>query len=146
QQLSRHSPGRDVEPRRYARKCPRARPPLRRGPAALGLLFRRGVLGLVRPARRPRPASRRGHCTPGERRGPASCMTPRMPRGGNVPISAAKFLPTELSLPSLQIAAQGCRGCPIYENATQTVFGEGVASARIVLVGEQPGNDEDLAG
>lgn len=69
-----------------------------------------------------------------------------MPRNGNVPISALQFLPAELSLPSLQSAAQGCRGCPLYENATQTVFGEGAATARVVLVGEQPGNDEDLAG
>lgn len=47
---------------------------------------------------------------------------------------------------SLREAAGSCRGCPLFEHATQTVFGEGRVSARVVLVGEQPGNDEDLAG
>jgi uracil-DNA glycosylase family protein len=42
--------------------------------------------------------------------------------------------------------ARTCRRCPLYRNATQTVFGEGPASARIMLVGEQPGDQEDLAG
>jgi len=43
-------------------------------------------------------------------------------------------------------AVQGCRGCPLFRNATQAVFGEGPRAARVILVGEQPGNDEDLAG
>jgi DNA polymerase len=47
---------------------------------------------------------------------------------------------------SLRAAAAGCRGCPLFQRATQTVFGDGKSSARLVLVGEQPGNDEDLAG
>jgi DNA polymerase len=47
---------------------------------------------------------------------------------------------------SLREAVQGCRGCSLYENATQAVFGEGQQSARVVLVGEQPGNDEDSQG
>jgi len=47
---------------------------------------------------------------------------------------------------SLREAAAVCKGCPLYRNATQTVFGEGRKSAKIVLVGEQPGNDEDLEG
>lgn len=47
---------------------------------------------------------------------------------------------------SLREAAGQCRGCPLYKNATQTVFGSGPLSARVVLVGEQPGNDEDLQG
>jgi uracil-DNA glycosylase len=42
--------------------------------------------------------------------------------------------------------AAGCRSCPLWENATQTVFGEGPADARLMLVGEQPGDKEDLAG
>jgi uracil-DNA glycosylase family protein len=42
--------------------------------------------------------------------------------------------------------AKGCTRCPLYRNATQTVFGEGPAKARIMLVGEQPGDEEDLAG
>jgi DNA polymerase len=43
-------------------------------------------------------------------------------------------------------AVPGCRACPLYLHATQPVFGEGAARAPVVLVGEQPGNDEDLAG
>jgi len=42
--------------------------------------------------------------------------------------------------------AKNCRNCPLWKNATQTVFGEGSCKARIMLVGEQPGNDEDLSG
>ena len=62
-------------------------------------------------------------------------------------LSAADFLPAENdSLTALQAAAQHCRGCALHENATQVVFGEGLPSARLMLVGEMPGNDEDLAG
>jgi uracil-DNA glycosylase len=43
-------------------------------------------------------------------------------------------------------AVQGCRGCPLYANATQAVFGEGTLKAEVMLVGEQPGDQEDLAG
>ncbi|HWD18158.1 MAG TPA: UdgX family uracil-DNA binding protein [Verrucomicrobiae bacterium] len=46
----------------------------------------------------------------------------------------------------LQAAAAHCRACPLWRNGTQTVFGEGPPRARVILVGEQPGNDEDLAG
>jgi uracil-DNA glycosylase family protein len=56
------------------------------------------------------------------------------------------FLPDKLTLPALRAAAAHCRGCPLYLNATQTVFGEGRAKAAIMLVGEQPGDREDLAG
>lgn len=56
------------------------------------------------------------------------------------------FLPERLSLPALRTAAAACRGCPLYINATQTVFGEGRAGATLMLVGEQPGDREDLAG
>jgi DNA polymerase len=51
-----------------------------------------------------------------------------------------------LSLPRLREEAAGCRACPLWKNATQTVFGEGPAPAPIMLVGEQPGDKEDLAG
>jgi DNA polymerase len=61
-------------------------------------------------------------------------------------LSAIQFFPARVSLRSLRDAARECRGCPLYKNATQTVFGEGRLSARVVLVGEQPGNDEDLEG
>jgi uracil-DNA glycosylase family protein len=50
------------------------------------------------------------------------------------------------SLERLAAAAKGCTACPLFELGTQTVFGEGPASARILLVGEQPGDAEDLAG
>jgi uracil-DNA glycosylase len=56
------------------------------------------------------------------------------------------FLPENLTLRSLQRASKACRGCPLYLGATQTVFGEGPADARIMLVGEQPGDREDLEG
>lgn len=61
-------------------------------------------------------------------------------------MSALPFLPRRLSLSALRTAAQGCRGCPLYRRATQAVFGEGRRGARIMLVGEQPGDAEDRAG
>lgn len=59
---------------------------------------------------------------------------------------AELFLPPELSLRSLRDSSRSCRGCPLYKNATQTVFGSGVTTASIMLVGEQPGDEEDKAG
>lgn len=64
---------------------------------------------------------------------------------GDYPTAAA-FLPVRLTLPRLRDAARGCRGCPLYVSGTQTVFGEGPPDARLVLVGEQPGDREDLTG
>jgi uracil-DNA glycosylase family protein len=60
--------------------------------------------------------------------------------------SAAAFLPDRLNLTSLREAARLCTACPLHLTGTQTVFGEGPAGARIVLVGEQPGDREDLEG
>ncbi|HVW27123.1 MAG TPA: UdgX family uracil-DNA binding protein [Polyangiaceae bacterium] len=60
--------------------------------------------------------------------------------------SAAAYLPERRTLKTLRDAARSCHGCGLWKNATQTVFGEGPRDARIVLVGEQPGNDEDLSG
>jgi DNA polymerase len=60
--------------------------------------------------------------------------------------SAANFLPKRRTLESLRAAARRCKGCDLYKNATQTVFGEGSKTARIVLVGEQPGDIEDRQG
>ena len=60
--------------------------------------------------------------------------------------SAADFIPPRPSLSRLREAVQGCRGCPLYLNATQAVFGEGPRNARLMFVGEQPGDREDLAG
>ena len=60
--------------------------------------------------------------------------------------SAAAYVPESPTLPRLEEAAAGCRGCHLWERATQTVFGEGRAAAPLMLVGEQPGDQEDLAG
>ena len=60
--------------------------------------------------------------------------------------SAADFLPERRTLSALREAAAGCRGCHLWTRGTQTVFGEGPRQARVMFVGEQPGNDEDLAG
>lgn len=59
---------------------------------------------------------------------------------------AARYLPDERGLDSLRSAAQCCRGCPLFADATQTVFGRGHPGAPIMLVGEQPGDQEDRAG
>jgi len=53
---------------------------------------------------------------------------------------------TRASLAELREDAAHCKACPLFRNATQTVFGEGPANARFVLVGEQPGDQEDLSG
>ena len=55
-------------------------------------------------------------------------------------------VPTRGGLDALRRAAAGCQGCDLYKDATQTVFGEGPADARMMLVGEQPGDREDVAG
>lgn len=60
--------------------------------------------------------------------------------------TAADFLPERLNLTSLRHAAEGCQGCPLYQDATQTVFGEGSRQAGIMLVGEVPGDQEDRQG
>jgi uracil-DNA glycosylase family protein len=60
--------------------------------------------------------------------------------------SAADFLPDRRTLPALRSAAQGCRGCHLWKVGTQTVFGAGARASQIMLVGEQPGDQEDLAG
>ena len=62
------------------------------------------------------------------------------------PMDARPFVPKDRSLPLLARAAEGCRGCGLYLRATQTVFGEGSERARIMFVGEQPGDVEDRKG
>ncbi len=59
---------------------------------------------------------------------------------------AEEWVPSAPSLSALRSAAQECRGCELYADATQAVMGDGPASARLVVVGEQPGDKEDLAG
>ena len=60
--------------------------------------------------------------------------------------SAADFLPDKISYESLRAAAETCEGCDLYKLATQTVFGEGPKNSKIILVGEQPGDEEDKQG
>lgn len=60
--------------------------------------------------------------------------------------TAASFLPERRSLTALRRAAAGCTACPLYRNATQTVFGAGAAKARLMFVGETPGDREDMEG
>jgi uracil-DNA glycosylase family protein len=60
--------------------------------------------------------------------------------------TAEPFLPAKISLPTLRDASKECEGCDLYKCATQTVFGEGPRDARVMFVGEQPGDQEDLAG
>jgi uracil-DNA glycosylase len=62
-------------------------------------------------------------------------------------VTAAEYLPDRLNMKSLREASTACRGCGLWENATQTVFGEGPArKAKLMLVGEQPGDREDREG
>jgi len=61
-------------------------------------------------------------------------------------ISAAYFMPEQLTLLSLKAAAADCKGCDLWKRGTQTVFGEGKRRATALFVGEQPGNEEDLTG
>ena len=61
-------------------------------------------------------------------------------------VSAAEFIPDTEELSQLAAASQFCEGCSLYQPATQTVFGKGPESARVIFVGEQPGDMEDLAG
>ena len=60
--------------------------------------------------------------------------------------TAAPLIPANPTLEKLRQAARTCRACNLWERATQTVFGEGAAKARVMLLGEQPGDREDLAG
>jgi len=60
--------------------------------------------------------------------------------------TAAAFMPDTLTITALREAVQHCEGCPLYANATQAVFGEGVLASDVMLVGEQPGDQEDRAG
>ena len=68
-------------------------------------------------------------------------MAPRTPK-----TTAAPWVPAHGGLTALRQAARACRGCELWRNATQTVFGEGPAHPEVMLVGEQPGDKEDLAG
>jgi uracil-DNA glycosylase len=60
--------------------------------------------------------------------------------------TAEPLIPDHATLPKLRAAAATCKACPLWKTGTQTVFGEGHHTAKVMLVGEQPGNDEDLQG
>ena len=72
-------------------------------------------------------------------------MATRRPRRRAVPEGSAPE-PVDDSLAALREAAAGCKRCPLWKPATQTVFGEGPEDARVLVVGEQPGDAEDLSG
>ena len=61
-------------------------------------------------------------------------------------MDASPYVPADADLGTLREAVQGCRGCPLWEPATQAVFGEGDPGARLMIVGETPGDQEDKAG
>jgi uracil-DNA glycosylase len=62
------------------------------------------------------------------------------------PQTAAALIPRKASLEALKTAAAGCKACELWKKGTQTVFGEGAAHASVMLIGEQPGDREDIAG
>ena len=70
-----------------------------------------------------------------------------MPKSRSKPTgSAAELIPDRPTLDTVRAASKDCRACELWRRGTQTVFGEGRRQARLMLVGEQPGNDEDLSG
>ena len=66
--------------------------------------------------------------------------------GRHAPLTAASCIPDDPTLPELREAAFGCKACDLWKLGTQTVFGEGRMHARLMMVGEQPGDQEDLQG
>src|SRR5919108_241800 len=60
--------------------------------------------------------------------------------------TAAPFVPDNPTIPKLRAAAADCKGCDLWKLGTQTVFGEGGSKPRVMLVGEQPGDQEDIQG
>lgn len=75
------------------------------------------------------------------RRPPAQELDAPQPKAHG---TAADLFSPGASLATLRARAAGCTACPLYKNATQTVFGEGPASAPLMLVGETPGDREDI--
>jgi uracil-DNA glycosylase len=78
-----------------------------------------------------------------------ACMSLLAKRPATKPGTAARYLPedpADLSLAEVRRRAARCRACPLYKLGTQTVFGEGPETARLVFVGEQPGDQEDRQG
>ena len=104
--------------------------------------FRKSSLGAAREPVGPLPPTDPGMTAPSGNLFGDDGPAPDEPTAN----SAAPFVPEERELSVLREAAAGCRGCPLFGPATQTVFGVGPQDARVVLVGEQPGDNEDLQG
>jgi uracil-DNA glycosylase family protein len=101
-----------------------------------------------KPYLRQHARARRGANPPagGIRLGLGLCGHTSAVTAGGETESGAAYVPESPTLEQLREAAAGCKGCHLWERATQTVFGEGSDAARLLLVGEQPGDQEDLAG
>jgi uracil-DNA glycosylase len=69
-----------------------------------------------------------------------------MPKRKSSSSSAEDLIPDRPTLASVREAAADCRACPLWERGTQTVFGEGSKRSKVMFIGEQPGNEEDLTG
>jgi uracil-DNA glycosylase family protein len=70
----------------------------------------------------------------------------QLPLTGEETSGAEALMPEKLTLPALREAAADCKACPLWKTGTQTVFGEGLKRARLMLIGEQPGDREDIEG
>src|SRR5262249_38677945 len=88
----------------------------------------------------------RAHAGPGYADARACGQLTVMAKRGPSTGTAAGLIPPRPTLAKLRAAAAGCRACDLWRRGTQTGFGEGDADATVLFVGEQPGNDEDLAG
>ena len=114
---------------------------------ALGPLHARAFGGVGRPAAalRAGPRARRDAVGRGRQRRLARVLPPRV-RRSRQGLAASALNRAMKSLAELKAATMACRECPIGEHATQSVIGEGAAKARLMLVGEQPGDQEDVQG
>src|ERR1700704_6461780 len=80
------------------------------------------------------------------RKSAGSAGISKLPPGTRHKRPAADLIPVRPTLASARAAAKNCQACDLYKQATQTVFGEGAPKASLMLIGEQPGDAEDLAG
>ncbi|MGA5566677.1 UdgX family uracil-DNA binding protein [Streptomyces platensis] len=85
-------------------------------------------------------------CAAGERSRAMTAKTEHDAEKAGQDYDATPYLPRRGGLPAYRRAAADCQGCPLFLDASGTVFGSGSASARLMLVGEQPGDQEDRAG
>jgi len=76
----------------------------------------------------------------------STMATAQLPLTGDEVSGAEALIPERPTLPKLRSAVDECRACPLWEGATQAVFGEGLKRARVMLIGEQPGDREDREG